>query len=94
VPISGGETRYSRGCHTEGMLEENLSSPAFEASFSKARLKKYRKSLHLPIIDSTRPSGKEKLSMEGKIAFLGSKKDIDDIIEAFVKVAKNIGKLT
>jgi dTDP-4-amino-4,6-dideoxygalactose transaminase len=94
VPISGGERRYSRGCHKEGMLEEHLSSPAFEASFSKARLKKYRKSLHLPIIDSTRPSGKEKLSMEGKIAFLGSKKDIDDIIEAFVKVAKNIGKLT
>jgi dTDP-4-amino-4,6-dideoxygalactose transaminase len=94
VPISGGERRYSRGCHKEGMLEEHLSSHAFEASFSKARLKKYRKSLRLPIIDSIRPSGKEKLSMEGKVAFLGPKRDMDDIIEAFVKVAKSIDRLT
>ena len=94
VPASGRERRYSRGCHKEGMLEEHLRSRAFEASFSKARLKKYRKSLHLPIIDNVRPSGKEKLSIEGKIAFLGPKNDIDDIVGAFVKVAKNIDKLT
>jgi len=76
------------------MPEEHLKSHAFRVSFSKARLKKYRESLHMPIIDNTRPSGKEMLSMEGKIAFLGPKKDIDDITEAFVKVAKNIKKLT
>jgi len=94
IPASGGERRYSRGCHKEGMLEEHLNSQAFQASFSKARLKKYRKSLHLPIIDNIRPSWEEKLSIESKTAFLGPKKDIDDILEAFVKVAKNIGKLT
>jgi len=32
--------------------------------------------------------------MEGIIAFLGPKKDIDDILEAFIKVTKNIDKLT
>ncbi|MFH1717841.1 MAG: DegT/DnrJ/EryC1/StrS family aminotransferase [Planctomycetota bacterium] len=93
VPVSGGERRYSRGCHREGMLEEHLGSRAFEASFSKARLKKYRKSLRLPIIDSVGSSGKERLSMEGKIAFLGPQRDMDDIVEAFAKVAKSIDKL-
>jgi hypothetical protein len=33
------------------------------------------------------------LSMDSKIALLGSKKDMDDIIEAFAKVAKNTDKL-
>lgn len=94
IPISGGERRYSRGCYKEGMLEEHLSSHAFEASFSKARLKKYRESLHFPAMDNITPSRKERLSMEGKTAFLGTKKDIDDIIEAFAKVTKNIDKLT
>jgi len=31
---------------------------------------------------------------EGKIAFLGPQRDMDDIVEAFGKVAKNIDKLT
>jgi perosamine synthetase len=94
IPVSGGARRYSNGCHKEGMLEEHINSQAFLKSFSQARLKKYRESLQLPIIDNVRPGGKEKLSIEGKIAFLGSKKDIDDILEAFVKVTKNIDKLT
>ena len=48
----------------------------------------------MPIIDSVKPGGKEKLSMEGKIAFLGPRNDLDDIIEAFVKVTRNVDKLT
>jgi len=94
IPISGRTRRYSNGCHKEGMLQEHLNSEAFRKSFSKARLKKYRESLQLPIIDNIRPGGKEKLSIEGKIIFLGSKKDINDILEAFIKVTKNIDKLT
>jgi len=54
----------------------------------------YRESLRLPIIDSVESSGKQRLSMEGKIAFLGSKSDMDDIVEAFVKVAGSSDKLT
>ena len=94
IPVSGGARRYSNGCHKEGMLEEHINSQAFRNSFSQAHLKKYRESLQLPIIDNIRPDGKEKLSIEGKIAFLGPKKDIDDILEAFVKVTNNIDKLT
>lgn len=85
---------YSNGCHREGMLKEHINSQAFRKSFSKVRLKKYRESLQLPIIDNIRPGGNEKLSIEGKIAFLGPKKDINDILEAFIKVTKNIDKLT
>lgn len=88
------QRRYSQGCHKEGMLEEHLNSQAFQASFSKARLKMYRESLHLPIIDNVKPTGKQKLSIEGKTAFLGPKSDMDDIVEAFAKVAKNTDKLT
>jgi dTDP-4-amino-4,6-dideoxygalactose transaminase len=93
IPISGRAREYGRGCHKEGMLEEHLNSDAFQTSFSKTRLKKYRDSLHFPVMDNLRPSGKEMLSMDSKIALLGSKKDMDDIIEAFAKVAKNTDKL-
>jgi len=93
VPISGGPRVYGRGCHREGMLEEHLNSDAFAASFSKARLKKYRESLRLPVMDNLRPSGKERLSMESKVVFLASKKDMDGIVEAFAKVTRNIDKL-
>jgi len=93
VPVRGGQRSYSGGCHKEGMLQEHLNSAAFQGSFSKARLKMYRESLRLPIIDNVRPSGKERLSIDSKIAFLGSGNDIDDIVEAFAKVAKNADKL-
>ena len=95
VPISGGPRSYGRGCHKEGMLEEHLNSRGFSVSFSKARLEKYRQSLsNLPVMDNKTPSKKEMLSMDGKIAFLGTQKDMDDIIEAIAKVAKNSDKLT
>jgi hypothetical protein len=45
-------------------------------------------------MDSINSNNKEMLSMESKIIFLGSKRDVDDIIEAVTKVAKNIDKLT
>ena len=93
IPVRGGQRTYSSGCHKEGMLEEHLNSPAFQTSFSKARLKMYRESLRLPMIDNTGPSGKERLTLESKIAFLGPKNDIDDIVDAFAKVAKGAGKL-
>ena len=76
------------------MLEKHLSSQVFCKSFSKACLKKYRESLQLPIIDNIRPGGKERFSTEGIIAFLGLINDINDILEAFVKVTKNINKQT
>lgn len=92
VPIAGRKRAYGRGCHDEGMIEHHLNSRAFRASFSKARLEKYRKSLHFPAMESAAGKG-EMLSMDSKIPFLASRKDMDDIVEAFEKVAKNVHKL-
>jgi uncharacterized protein YukJ len=44
-------------------------------------------------MDSVTPSKKEMLSMDSKITLLGPRKDVDEIIEAIVKVAKNTDKL-
>ena len=75
------------------MLDEHLNSHAFEVSFSKARLKEYRRSLRFPVMDNTPATDKEMLSMDSKIALLGSKKDMDGVLAAFAKVAKNVDKL-
>jgi perosamine synthetase len=92
VPMRGGPRRYSSGCHKEKMLQEHLKSAAFQASFSQARLEKYRQSLHFPVMDGERPQ-KEMLSMDSKIPFLGTRREMDEIIEAVHKVARNIDKL-
>jgi perosamine synthetase len=91
IPVSGEKRNYGGGCHREGMLEEHLNSHAFEASFSKPRLKKYRESLRFAVMDGG--SEKEMLSIDSKIILLGSRKDMDEIVEAFAKVARNVDKL-
>ena len=93
VPMRGGARKYSGGCHKEKMLQEHLNSRAFQAAFSKARLDKYRRSLHMPCMDGGTSTRKEMLYMDSKIPFLGSRKDADEIIEAVHKVVRNIDKL-
>lgn len=93
IPMHGGPRRYTGGCHKEKMLEEHLSSRAFQAAFSKARLEKYRQSLRLPVMDGQAAAGKERLTMDSKIPFLGSRDEMDQIIEAVHKVARNLDKL-
>jgi perosamine synthetase len=93
VPMRGGPRRYNDGCHKEKMLQEHLNSSGFQAAFSKVRLDKYRESLHLPVMDNGVPEQKEMLSMDSKIPFLASRKEMDEIIEAVQKVARNIDKL-
>ncbi|MGB2824478.1 MAG: DegT/DnrJ/EryC1/StrS family aminotransferase [Phycisphaerae bacterium] len=93
IPMRGGPRRYTGGCHKEKMLEEHLSSRAFQAAFSKARLDKYRQSLRLPVMDGQAGPGKERLTMDSKIPLLGSRNEMDQIIEAVHKVARNLDKL-
>ncbi|OHB70766.1 MAG: hypothetical protein A2V70_08050 [Planctomycetes bacterium RBG_13_63_9] len=93
VPMRGGQRRYDSGCHKEKMLQEHLNSSGFQTAFSKARLDKYRQSLRFPVMDGERPAQKEMLSMDSKIPFLGTRKEMDEIIEAVQKVARNIDKL-
>ena len=62
-------------------------------AFGKARLDKYRESLHCPVRDNGAAGQKEMLSMDSKIPFLGSRKEMDEIITAVQKVVRNIDKL-
>ena len=93
IPMRGGPRRYYGGCHKEKMLEEHLNSRAFQAAFPKARLDKYRQSLRLPVMDGQAGPGKERLAMDSKIPFLGSRNEMNQIIEAVHKVARNLDKL-
>jgi perosamine synthetase len=93
VPMRGGPRRYTSGCHKEKMLQEHLNSSGFQTAFSQPRLDNYRRSLRLPVMDDGPAQPKEVLSMDSKIPFLGSRKDMDEIIEAAHKVARNIDKL-
>jgi len=93
IPMRGGLRKYGSACHKEKMLEEHLNSRGFQAAFSKARLDKYRQSLRLPVMDDAIGTQKEMLTMDSKIPFLGSRKEMDEIIEAVQKVARNVDKL-
>ncbi len=93
IPMRGGPRRYGEACHKEKMLQEHLNSSGFQVAFGKARLDKYRESLHCPVMDNGAADQKEMLSMDSKIPFLGSRKEMDEIIEAANKVARNIDKL-
>ena len=76
------------------MLQEHLNSRAFQATFSKARLDQYRQSLRLPVMDGQVEPRGEHLTMDSKIPFLGSREEMDQIIEAVHKVVRNLDKLT
>jgi hypothetical protein len=44
-------------------------------------------------MDGEKPPQQDMLSMDSKIPFLGSRKEMDEIIEAVHKVAHNVDKL-
>ena len=78
-----------------GSIEKTfLLGGVCEVSFSKARLKKYRKFLYLPMKDYVGPVGGERLSTEGKGLFPGPMNELEDIVEAFARLAGSFDKLT
>ncbi|MBE0534476.1 MAG: DegT/DnrJ/EryC1/StrS family aminotransferase [Phycisphaerae bacterium] len=93
IPFSGGPRNYGRGCHKEGMLEAHLRSRGFETAFSTARLRKYRDSLRLPVMDGLTAGAGEILSMDSKIPLLGTQREMDQIVEAVRKVAAHCDAL-
>lgn len=93
VPLSGGPRAYQGGCHREGMLQAHLDSDGFQRVFSKAKLKHYKESLNLPVMDGHIETKKEMLYGDTKIVLLGKRREIDQIIEAFHKVVRNVDKL-
>ncbi len=85
VPCSGG---YGPQYNDE-LIEAALSSKNFKRSFPKARLDRYREELHYP--DNDRLC-REAVWLSQEL-LLTSKRDIDDIADAILKVYENRDKL-
>jgi dTDP-4-amino-4,6-dideoxygalactose transaminase len=71
--------------HREGLIEQTLNSPTFQKIYSKERLNKYREGNHCPESDLL---ANEVMGFPGRL-FLGSKKEIDDVVNAIAKIYEN-----
>ena len=71
-------------------IEYHLNSREFKSVFSKKRLDKYRKENHCPV--NNHIAEEASLSI-GHRAFLGPKKDMEDIAEAAAKIQRNSADL-
>ena len=82
IPCSGG---YGPQNIKEGLIEEALSSRGFKRLFPEARLKRWREENVLP--------GNDKLCAEAVTFYqsilLGSRKDMEDIVNAVTKIYQN-----
>jgi perosamine synthetase len=76
--------------HLDPFIETYLNMRAFQKIFSKERLDKYRKENICPVNEKI---GRETGLSLGQRVFLGTKKDMDDIVAAVVKIQKNSAKL-
>ncbi len=85
IPCSSGYGPQYR----DEVIESTLTSKNFKRSFSAARLKSYREELVLP--DNDRLC-KEAVWLSQTL-LLGTKKDIDDIAGAIIKVCQNSDKI-
>jgi dTDP-4-amino-4,6-dideoxygalactose transaminase len=85
IPCSGGYGPQYR----DGLMEDFLNSKNFTRSFSKARLKKYRRELRYPANDQLC----QEAVWLSQTLLLGSKADIDDIADAIQKLYENRDKL-
>ena len=85
IPCAGGYGPQNK----DGLIEEALDSPGYKRLFSKDRIKKYREENHLP--------NNDQLCQEAVWLFqnmlLGTKADMDDIVNAIVKIYENKDKL-
>jgi perosamine synthetase len=76
--------------HFSPSIETYLNLRAFQKIFSRERLAEYRSENFCPVNERI---GKETGLSLGQRVFLGTKKDMDDIVEAIVKIQKYSAKL-
>jgi len=86
IPCSGGYGPQ----YNDDLIEVALNSKNFKRSFSKERLDRYRKELHYPDNDQL---CKEAVWFTQNL-LLGTKRDIDDIADAILKIYENRDKLS
>jgi len=86
-----GLSPYITGLHTEPWVDHILSLKEYKAMYSEARLNEYRRdSLNLPNCDLV---GQEMVVLNGSTQLLGTKADMDDVINAIMKIYENRDKL-
>jgi len=85
IPCSGGYGQINKG----DFFEEALNSKNFQKAYSKKRLDRCRQMNHCPDNDQL---CKEAVWF-GQNLLLGTKKDMDDIADAILKIYENRGKL-
>ena len=76
--------------HLDPSIEAYFNLRSFRKIFPKERLEKYRKENHCPVNEMI---GNEIGLSLGQRVFLGSRKDMEDIVTAIVKIQKNSSKL-
>jgi len=85
IPCSGGYGKQNK----EGLIDEALNSRGYKRLFSEARLKKWREENQLP--------GNDQLCDQAVTFYqsilLGSKADMDDIVNAITKIYENRSSL-
>ena len=87
IPIT---TYIRNGLHREEWTDYILSLNVYRKMFSTERLKKFRDELSLPNCDKVCD---EVIILEGPGHLLGTKSDMDDIVNAIMKVYDNRDKL-
>lgn len=81
---------YIKGMHTEPWVEHILGLKEYKSMYSKSRLMQYREQLNLPNCDLV---GQEMVVLAGSGPLLGKRADMDDVINAIMKVYENRDKL-
>jgi dTDP-4-amino-4,6-dideoxygalactose transaminase len=81
----------AQGLHREPWVEHILSRPVYKKMFSEKRLRQYREQIDCPNCDR---ACREIAMIWTSGPLLGSKRDMDDIINAIAKVYENRDKLS
>jgi len=81
----------ARGFHSEPWIDEILALREYKAMYSASRLKRYKEEMTMPICDLV--CNEEMVVLEGVASLLGTTQDMDDVINAIMKVYENRDKL-
>lgn len=82
---------YIKGLHTEPWVDHILGLKEYKTMYTPQRLQQYREqALNMPQTDLV---GQEMIVLNGSSQLLGSKADMDDVINAIMKVYENRDKL-
>lgn len=79
------------GLHSEPWVDHILGLREYKTMYSAARLKEYKASMHLPNCDKI--CNETLVSFWGSGTLLGTREEMDQIVNAFVKVYENRDKL-